>query len=429
MWEDEGEGDLMIKPYAMKKRFRIGLAIGLFITGVSAFAGADYKEVRLEVDQQAEELIESLTGADPVFTANLETAAGYFAGQLVHVQAGIVGAGSGTGVLVDRTSGERFYLDVTRFDMGPGFGGQVMSAVILIQDRDILEDAKSGNWVVSWGAEAAAGEASAAARRKGSGYTVYAFTNDGLLAMASLRTIRFRLNPEMNNLGVSAFNLPNRSASYRPDEEPATWNRALPFLAQKVVDKGFTLPLPYGIGAIYAHAEQEQDLTSMKIGFGGSEKVPVEGIVLEDVISTNNAWQFKADTWVLPFLNVFGTVGYIDGKGPLSVRLDGDTLLEDLGISCGGIISHPLCKVLGGKSVTFPVTASFQGLSYHRRHAPGRRLERLVHDGSGHVHLHRLERFLHGRLYHGLFPEGRAGDFAWKAWKPGDFLRCPVPRQ
>ncbi len=342
----------------------LALVLPILFCSLNLNAKEELSRLRLQVDRKAGQLIDSLARTDPQFSAALDTAAGYFAGQLVQVQALVAGAGSGTGVLVDLDSGERIYLDVTRFDLGPGFGGQAMSAVILIHDRDVLNEAKTGNWNVGWGAEAAAGEAYAASRRRGRDYSVYAMTNEGLLAVASLRVVRFRLNPEMNNLSVSAYNIPNWSKTKGVEEEPGTWNRTLPFLARKVVEKGYKLPLPYGAGLIYAHAEQEQNITDVRIGFGGSEKVPVEAIIFDEVISTNNSYQFKLDGWILPFMNVFASVGYIDGKGPISLRIDGDTLLEDLGINCGGIIPHPLCKILGGKEVTFPVTASFQGVAY-----------------------------------------------------------------
>ena len=42
----------MMKPYAIRRRFRTVLAVGLLITGYSALAGADFKEARLEIDRE-----------------------------------------------------------------------------------------------------------------------------------------------------------------------------------------------------------------------------------------------------------------------------------------------------------------------------------------------------------------------------------------
>ena len=41
------------------------------------------------------------------------------------------------------------------------------------------------------------------------------------------------------------------------EDAPRVWHRSLPFLAQKVVDKGYDLPLPYGVGLTYTNIEQE----------------------------------------------------------------------------------------------------------------------------------------------------------------------------
>lgn len=46
-------------------------------------------------------------------------------------------------------------------------------------------------------------------------------------------------------------------------------DKSLPFLAQKVIDQGYDLPLPYGIGLTFVNIDQEMLLTDLEVGING----------------------------------------------------------------------------------------------------------------------------------------------------------------
>ena len=70
------------------------------------------------------------------------------------------------------------------------------------------------------------------------------------------------------------------------------------------------------------------------------------------------------DAWLFPFMNVFAMLGRIDGKAPLDVILDGNGMLNQLGISCSGPVPNPLCAKLKDQTITLPIEAPYSGNTY-----------------------------------------------------------------
>ena len=108
------------------------------------------------------------------------------------------------------------------------------------------------------------------------------------------------------------------------------WPHALPFLAQKVIDKGFDLPNPYGVAGIYAYINQAVNLSDLRIGLNGGAGTEVPFITFQEVETTNQSIQLKLDAWVFPFLNVFGMVGKIEGSTTVPVNIPGQETLDAL---------------------------------------------------------------------------------------------------
>ena len=147
-------------------------------------------------------------------------------------------------------------------------------------------------------------------------------------------------------------------------EEPRVWEHKLPFFAQDVVDMGFDLPLPYGIGITYAHIDQELILTDLEVGFNGAGTKPIEFVSFDNASAVNDSVQLMADAWVLPFMNVFAVFGVIDGSAPLEFTINGDDALTQGGVDCTPPVPPSqvaLCKLLQSKQVTVPVDAEYHG--------------------------------------------------------------------
>lgn len=113
----------------------------------------------------------------------------------------------------------------------------------------------------------------------------------------------------------------------QPEDTPSPYHRILPFGANKVIERGYSFPLPFGITVIGVENTQRQSITELSVALGkgtappyGTALHPLPGVTFDNVVSQ----QVKFDAWVLPFLNVFGAVGKVDGTVTLDVVPDLD---------------------------------------------------------------------------------------------------------
>ena len=125
-----------------------------------------------------------------------------------------------------------------------------------------------------------------------------------------------------------------------PDPEQRVWGRALPFLAQQVMDLGFDLPNPYGAGLVGARIRQELVLDGLEVGFNQKERQPIDWVNFGQPRAEQSALQAKADAWLFPFMNVYAVVGKIDGRANFELGVPGDKLLEFFGL--GALCKPPL---------------------------------------------------------------------------------------
>lgn len=117
-----------------------------------------------------------------------------------------------------------------------------------------------------------------------------------------------------------------------PPDERIVYNRRLPFMAQKAVDRGYALPRPFGISLLGVQNVQDQVITEPNVALGkgeppppGTELRPLPPVELQNTVSDTDSVQLKGDVWLLPFLNVFATIGRVRGDVNLDVVVDLDT--------------------------------------------------------------------------------------------------------
>jgi hypothetical protein len=112
----------------------------------------------------------------------------------------VVGAGTGYGVAIDKKTGEKTYLRMSRFDIGGGWGARSLRPVLIFQDEQKFEKITHGTWSGNFGAEAAAkvGESGAAGGGgsgevgKDKGYTTHVLTDAGVSATFTAGIIRVK---------------------------------------------------------------------------------------------------------------------------------------------------------------------------------------------------------------------------------------------
>jgi hypothetical protein len=75
--------------------------------------------------------------------------------------------------------------------------------------------------------------------------------------------------------------------------------------------QGSDFPLPFGVSGVYFHQEQEYEIEKLTLGVPGLAGLPTGLLRIDNEIDEVNA---KVDAWLLPWLNVFGILGTLDGE-------------------------------------------------------------------------------------------------------------------
>lgn len=154
--------------------------------------------------------------------------------------------------------------------------------------------------------------------------------------------------------GVSATSGPYRGLVGPPaqpeDTTPPTpqqWDRALPFFAQRVVDKGYTLPNPYDIGYSYFDGNQRYQLSSLQVSSGSNPLRSADFVRFDQSKIHNTSHQLQVGAWLFPFMNVYGMVGTVQGGGDIGINFSSLADLErffGIDTGCAGRRPRPACS-------------------------------------------------------------------------------------
>lgn len=134
---------------------------------------------------------------------------------------------------------------------------------------------------------------------------------------------------------------------YTEDGERVIWGRALPFLAQEVIDLGFELPNPYGAQLIGYWQEQDLILDNLSVAIDGGEFQDIDFVDFGRPSVENTTAQAKLDAWLFPFMNVYATFGSFTGDGIIPLAVEGRDLLDFLGLGrlcSGGLLEPAFCS-------------------------------------------------------------------------------------
>ena len=348
--------------------FALFLAVAILLPACTSIPVEQRPDKRAELSRIGEEIVARAVEEEPGLQHALDLSAGYFAAEISAANVAVLGGGQGIGVLVDQQSGERTFLNVKRIDLGAGLGVYYYRVLILVQDRKVLERIRRGTWFHGVGADVATGKAGAAdVRASSTGYTIHLLTDSGASIALTARSILLSVNRDLTDTGLSEISIPNIGFGIEDGREETTrrwWDHKLPFMAQKVIDKGYDLPLPYGLRGSYVSVEQDQLLDNLYVGIGDSGLVSIPFAEFTNAQSISDTYQAIFDTWLFPFMNAFAILGKIDGHAPVDVVVDGNGWLEALGIDCSRPGNLIPCSLLQDKEFLLPIDAQFSGKNY-----------------------------------------------------------------
>ncbi|MGJ5640569.1 hypothetical protein [Formosa sp. S-31] len=99
----------------------------------------------------------------------------------------------------------------------------------------------------------------------------------------------------------------------------------LPIWGQKVQDRGMAnqLQLPFGFNVNYVNAFVDLEITEFKLLAGNQDLTGIinaETLNFTQVNGTTNGVNFRADAWVLPFMNVYALFSTVKGGTEVSLQ-------------------------------------------------------------------------------------------------------------
>ena len=119
---------------------------------------------------------------------------------------------------------------------------------------------------------------------------------------------------------VAALGVNDESLA-RGDTVRLDLHRALPFYADEVRKLGFELPKTYGLGFAAHYQETKIDMQGFKVGgIDITNNLPLVDPLGSDIDSDILTAQFRADIWILPFLNLSLLAGELETSSDVTLR-------------------------------------------------------------------------------------------------------------
>jgi hypothetical protein len=88
------------------------------------------------------------------------------------------------------------------------------------------------------------------------------------------------------------------------------WSSFLPLMGEEARKRGVVLPLPFGVSLVYYHLQRDIEITDVRIGANGNPPRSVSQVARFSSGSKVDNVNLKIDAWILPFLNVYGLIGW-----------------------------------------------------------------------------------------------------------------------
>ena len=124
------------------------------------------------------------------------------------------------------------------------------------------------------------------------------------------------------------------------------------------IPDGVHLPAPWGVAITLYSQTQDYDIVNLDVPLAGIDIGQAENLT---VANQTDTYHFKFDYWLLPFLNVYAIVGYVDGTTTVElgkIDLGIPIRLNDIRIDYDGLLYG------GGVTLAFGGKGWFTTLTY-----------------------------------------------------------------
>ena len=181
------------------KTIRTTIALVLMYAIASIANAATVQEKRDSIDEMSVEAIDTLTESNAQAKELYEKSYGYAVFSNFKVSF-VISGGGGRGVAVDKSTGERVYMNMGTGGLNIGLGAQKYQVVFLFQTKDALYNFVNKGWQADTSANAVAGTAGANAEATFSkGMAYYQLTEGGLMLQADIAGTKYWKSKKLNN--------------------------------------------------------------------------------------------------------------------------------------------------------------------------------------------------------------------------------------
>lgn len=103
------------------------------------------------------------------------------------------------------------------------------------------------------------------------------------------------------------------------------WPYRLPIWGDKLAEKNISFPLPVGASVSYISSSMDLDISEFGMSIGDnnidlSEWVNEETLGFHDVTAGVNGANYRVDSWLLPFMNVYGMFNNLKGYTDVNLK-------------------------------------------------------------------------------------------------------------
>ena len=178
------------------------VAAALLISAAGAFAEDDKSDKRAEkrekINQVAQEALDRVLAEAEHGAKLFSKAAGWAVFDNLKISLIITGGG-GSGVAVNKKTGEHIYMKMGTAGLNIGLGGQKYQVIFLFENQEVFTNFVESGWKAEAGANAAAGEKGANIEAEFfNGIAVYQITEKGLMASADISGTKYSKHKKLN---------------------------------------------------------------------------------------------------------------------------------------------------------------------------------------------------------------------------------------
>lgn len=349
------------------------LSIAATTAGCSSSIALDAEQkenLRVSINTTTKATINQFIEQNPELESEINEAYGYMVADIHSTKIPLLGKATGIGAIYDNEAESVTYINLRREDIGIGLGHSEYKIVSIFEDESSLEVFRKGinSATVSTQWNFTDGDLSSYnVNANGESVSTYTLNRKGGQASLTASFVDIEKNLTLTDTGLSNTSVSMKESSTNSVTPVKHWDRALPFFGQRVIELGHDLPLPIGLSFIYASTKQNMELYDLSVINKEGEYVPIEFVEFENNNNESITPQIKLDAWLFPFMNVFASVGRIEGEANVNFGLDGNKLLNQLGIDCSnarGTDRSRCNRYQGVESEIFDVNVNMSGMSY-----------------------------------------------------------------